>query len=174
MAEIATRSSIHQPNSAQMNAMFTTYHAPLLRYVSRFVNDPDDAADVVATVFSKACIAVPVENPGPWLYTLAHNAAIDALRRKRHHAAIEGLEESVPDHEPLPETHALRAEENYELRAWIAELPALQRRAMELRYFKDMSTPEIAEELGCKVGNVRVLLHRALHTLRSRHAGAVL
>jgi RNA polymerase sigma-70 factor (sigma-E family) len=49
----------------------------------------------------------------------------------------------------------------------LATLAPRQRAAVVLRYFEDLTEPQIAEELGCSVGTVKSQLHDAMNRLRS-------
>lgn len=57
-----------------------------------------------------------------------------------------------------------------QLRRALATLPERQRAAVVLRYFYDYSDQQTADAMGCRIGTVRSLIHRALTGLR---AGAV-
>ncbi len=55
-----------------------------------------------------------------------------------------------------------------ELWPHLAALPARQRAVLVLRYYEDLTEPQVAEQLGCSVGTVKSQAHRALATLRDR------
>lgn len=64
------------------------------------------------------------------------------------------------------------AERDYLMRA-LAALPRRQRTVLVLRYFNDLSDPEIAGALGCSVGTVKSQASRGLARLReSAESGA--
>jgi RNA polymerase sigma factor (sigma-70 family) len=48
----------------------------------------------------------------------------------------------------------------------LSRLPARQRAAIVLRYYADLSDPDIAATLGCRIGTVRSSISRGLATLR--------
>jgi RNA polymerase sigma factor (sigma-70 family) len=52
----------------------------------------------------------------------------------------------------------------------LATLPSKQRAAVALRYWDDWTDEQIAEALGCAPASVRVLVHRALATLKQEIA----
>ena len=54
--------------------------------------------------------------------------------------------------------------------AWTlcAELPPVQRMAVVLRFYDDLSFTEVAQALGCREATARSYIHRALKTLRAR------
>jgi RNA polymerase sigma-70 factor (sigma-E family) len=55
-----------------------------------------------------------------------------------------------------------------ELWPHLAALPARQRAVLVLRYYEDLTEPQVAEQLGCSVGTVKSQTYRALATLRTR------
>jgi RNA polymerase sigma factor (sigma-70 family) len=57
--------------------------------------------------------------------------------------------------------------ETHEMLGALATLPYKQRAAVALRYWDDWTDDQIADALGCAPATVRVLLHRALATLRT-------
>jgi RNA polymerase sigma-70 factor, ECF subfamily len=118
-----------------------------------------------------------------WLRSiLSHNLA-DALRklsaRKREirrewslDAALEQsasrLERWLAAEQSSPSQHAIRREELLRMAEVLAELPDLQRRAIELHHLRGMPLAEIAAQLGTTKAAVAGLLHRGMKTLRKR------
>ena len=105
----------------------------------------------------------------PWLLTLARNRALDTLRLKRERQRSReddfGARELVCT-EPDPETLADREDRAQKVRRVMAELPAQQRRAIELAYFDGMSHSEIAEKLMEPLGTVKSWIRNGLLKLR--------
>lgn len=87
---------------------------------------------------------------------------IDDVRRRRHFARLQHLVAS-PDVEPGPDTAA-----HLDLRAALATLSPQERAAVVLRYFDDLTVPEIAEEMGLAQGTVKRYLHNAVGRLEQR------
>ena len=98
----------------------------------------------------------PDSRPRPWLLTIAHNKAIDHIRRTRQR--VSEIEEAVTD---APAADG-------ELWSAVAALPARQRAAVALRYIGDLSHREIAAAIGCSEEASRRSLHDGLQTLRRR------
>jgi len=105
----------------------------------------------------------------PWLLTLARNRALDTLRLKREKQRSReddfGARELVCA-APDPETIAGHEERAHKVRGVMAELPAQQRRAIELAYFDGMSHSEIAEKLMEPLGTVKSWIRNGLLKLR--------
>ena len=99
----------------------------------------------------------PGSNPRAWLLTIAHNKAIDHLRRAR--PQDRELEEDAVLAEDPPGPDA-------EIWSAVAALPERQRAAVALRYVGDLSHREIAAAIGCSEDASRRSLHEGLATLR--------
>ena len=98
----------------------------------------------------------PDSSPRAWLLTIAHNKAIDHLRRSRR-LEQELDERAVSEDEPGPDAEIWSA---------VAALPQRQRAAVALRYVGDLSHREIAAAIGCSEEASRRSLHEGLATLR--------
>jgi RNA polymerase sigma factor (sigma-70 family) len=153
-------------------AIVERYRRALMRYVSRLLS-PERAEDVVQQAFLKAYEAIHRDaaelNLRPWLYRIAHNGAMNALRdRALGHAELDARIDGVerPD-QALERTLGLR-----NLVVAVKALPERQRSAILLRELEGRSYEEIAAELGVTDGAVRQLLNRARNSLRAA-AGAV-
>ena len=146
------------------------YGRALMRYVSRLL-PPERAEDVVQQSFVKAYEAMhrdTVElNLRPWLYRIAHNNALNALRdRGLRHAELDERLAGVE----RPDQALERAQDLRELVVAVQALPERQRDAILLRELEGRSYEEIGAALGVTDGAVRQLLNRARNTLRSAAA----
>ena len=154
-------------------AIVERYRRALMRYVSRLL-PPERAEDVVQQSFVKAYEAMHRDaaelNLRPWLYRIAHNGALNALRdRSLGHAELDERVDGVerPD-QAFERTVGLR-----ELVVAVQALPERQRSAILLRELEGRSYEEIATALGVTDGAVRQLLNRARNALRSAAAAVV-
>lgn len=86
--------------------------------------------------------------------------------RRRRAVVDERPTADVPD--AAGTDHHARAELRLDLLTALAALPPRQRAVVVLRYFSDLTGPQIARELGVGEGTVRSQLHDALVTLRER------
>jgi RNA polymerase sigma factor (sigma-70 family) len=154
-------------------AIVERYRRALMRYVTRLL-PPERAEDVVQQSFVKAYEAMHRNsaelNLRPWLYRIAHNGALNALRdRGATHTelsdTIDGVER--PD-QAFERSVGLR-----ELVVAVQALPERQRSAILLRELEGRSYEEIATALGVSDGAVRQLLNRARNSLRAAAAAVV-
>ena len=154
-------------------AIVERYRRALMRYVSRLL-PPERAEDVVQQAFVKAYEAMHRDaaelNLRPWLYRIAHNGALNALRdRSLGHAELDERIDGVerPD-QAFERTVGLR-----ELVVAVQALPERQRSAILLRELEGRSYDEIAAALGVTDGAVRQLLNRARNALRGAAAAVI-
>jgi RNA polymerase sigma factor (sigma-70 family) len=148
-------------------AIVGRYRAPLLRYCRRILPDTR-AEDAVQQAFVSAFDAMRRDDAHidlrPWLYRIAHNAALNALRdRSLKHAE---LDEEI-DGVERPDQAMERRQGLRDVLGAVQALPERQRNAMVLRELEGRSYEEIAGTLGVTGGAVRQLLNRARTTLRA-------
>jgi RNA polymerase sigma-70 factor (ECF subfamily) len=147
-----------------LHFLYLRYGDNLCRYVKGIVRDADEAEDITHNVFAKVMTAILQFDPdsapfAAWIFTVARNAAIDELRRKR---PVPYEDVHLPDRAPGDERDVSLA-----LRAALQELPDSQRKVVLLRHLMGLSTPEIAEMLGKTEGSVNGLQHRGRGALRA-------
>ena len=159
-------------NDRAFEAIVLRYHRPLLRHCRRLL-PAGRAEDAVQQTLLSALEAMRSDERelqlGPWLHRIAHNTAIDSLRRMDSHWEV--YDERIDGVEP---THAA-AERRARFHGVIADigtLPDRQRRALVLRELEGRSYDEIAVALGVTDHGVRQLLNRARNAMRAA-AGAL-
>jgi RNA polymerase sigma-70 factor (ECF subfamily) len=149
------------------------YEGRLVRYALRLVGELETARDVVQDVFLKLCRESEDEIGGhlpAWLFTVCRNRSLDVLRsgwqaqRTTDDGVVMGREANHV-RESDPADSAEQAELHVELRRLIDRLPDNQREALDL-WSEGFRYAEIGTIIGAKEGHVRVLVHRALKSLR--------
>lgn len=153
------------------------YQRPIIGYVSRLIGDREAALDVTQEVFIKVYNSLDKYSSEfkftTWLYRIAHNAAIDHLRRNS--ANLQSIETENADgayelqlESPLlsPEKQRERSEWRTEIETVVKCLPAAYRELILLRHSRDMSYDEIAEIAGLPLGTVKNRLFRARELMR--------
>ena len=141
----------------------------LHRYCARMVGSVFDGEDIVQEALAKATEALPsagsLEKAESWLFTIAHNTALDALRRRKRQAEVP-FESNSAD---LPDTSA-------EADSWVAataslatlmQLPVLQRSTVVLMDVLEYSLAETVEVLGTTLPAVKAALHRGRVRLKA-------
>jgi RNA polymerase sigma-70 factor (ECF subfamily) len=145
----------------------------------RLVGDREEAREIAQEAFLRAYTALDTfdcrRSFAPWLYRIATNLSINALKRKKY-AAIsldappgqDGEPLEVADNSMAPESMLIRSEFQDRLRREILALPVKFRIVIELRHFQGLSYQEIATLLGISLANVKSRLFRARQRLRER------
>ncbi len=159
-------------------AAVDAHELPLVRYARRLLGDADLAADVVQHAFMQLCgesQATAGENPAAWLFCVCRNRALDHLRRAGRERSLVDMESESgnPTADSAagvdPAAIAERRELAARLRDLLRELPPPQREAIDL-WCEGFTAKEIAAITGRTEGNVRVLTHRGITTLRNHPA----
>jgi RNA polymerase sigma factor (sigma-70 family) len=123
------------------------------------------AQDVMATLWQKAHLFDPARaGVATWVYTIARNRRIDALRKARR-AEPEELDWGP---EPEPDmAEVLEAQQETErLGRALKGLPAPQRTLIERAFYGELSHSEIASETGLPLGTIKSRIRLALDKLR--------
>src|SRR5689334_1923984 len=160
----------HDPAFA---AIVDRYGPALRRYCARLLG-PGRAEDAVQQAFVNAHAAMRASEQElalkPWLYRIAHNAALNILRASREED--DALDLDRPGAAQTPEVVELR-ERLRETFAAIQALPAAQRDALLLRELEGRSHEEIALALGVSEGGARQHLHRARVAVRAAASAVI-
>ena len=154
------------------------YQGRVFAVAYRITGNREDALDVAQESLLKAYRKIGIWQPTggflPWLLRLTSNQSIDHLRRRKRHQH-ESLDEAfIPTTEgaavePYVQAVdvAVRANEiDARVRASLRVLSPTQKTVFVLRHYEGLQLSEIAEQLGCTVGSVKVHLFRALKKLR--------
>ncbi|MEU8819003.1 sigma-70 family RNA polymerase sigma factor [Actinoplanes sp. NPDC048796] len=157
-------------NSSRLTALHAEHGDALLSYLRGFTRgDRSFAEDLLQETMLRTwrrMDAMPAdgESARRWLYTVARNAAIDALRmRKARPAEVENLDlAAMPDAEDTAETAVAIQQLRYGLRA----LSEAHRIILDELYVKGRSVADIARGLGVPAGTVKSRAHYALRSLR--------
>jgi len=153
------------------------YQRPITSYVYRMLSDYEAALDVTQEVFIKVYNSLEKYSSdykfSTWLYRIAHNAAIDYMRRNS--VSLQSLETEtedgtyqlqIKDERPTPEQEREHTEWRNEIEAVVHCLPAAYRDLIVLRHSRDMSYDEIAEITCLPLGTVKNRLFRAREMMR--------
>jgi RNA polymerase sigma-70 factor (ECF subfamily) len=130
-----------------------------------FLRDRDAAEDVTQEVFIKIWRALPGfdgrASISTWIYTIARNASLSALRARRPQSSLSDPEvmEAVESINPVPSAEVI-VDRAAVLRL-VDQLPTKQRQVIMLFYMEAQSHEEVATMLAMPVGTVKTLLHRA-------------
>jgi len=122
------------------------------------------AQDTLLAVWRKAGQFDPARaSASTWIFTIARNLRIDALRRERPAPAPE----DGADPSPLADALLAGAEADVRVRRALGALPPEQLQVIQLSFFSDAPHAAIAESLGLPLGTVKSRLRLAMTRLRA-------
>jgi RNA polymerase sigma factor (sigma-70 family) len=143
---------------------FRKHYGHVYRYLLRRVRNPAEAEDLAQDVFAAASGALPggasMEQPLPWLYTVAKRRFADAARRRGRERRLTALVGVSRSDEYGPFVAA-------ELRGALGRLPGGQREVVLLKLVRGLSFAEIGTELGLTEAAAKMRFMRALKELRA-------
>ena len=153
------------------------YQRPITAYIFRMLGDYDLSLDVTQDVFIKVYNSLDKYRPeykfSTWIYRIAHNAAIDHMRRNSMQTSSIETENADGAYElqlesslPSPEKDRERSEWRAEIDAIVKCLPPSYRDLIVLRHSQELSYDEIAEVTGLPLGTVKNRLFRAREMMR--------
>ena len=141
----------------------------LHRYCDRMVGSVIDAEDIVQEASIKAIEAVAgaaaIANPEAWLFQIAHNTALDALRRRVRQPRLADEEDLAMVSDPVDAVHQREAAAAA-LHAFM-RLPVAQRSSVILKDVLGYSLDEIGAITGASLAAVKAALHRGREGLRA-------
>ncbi len=153
------------------------YQRPITAYIYRMLNNYDASLDVTQEVFIKVYKSLDKYSSdykfSTWLYRIAHNAAIDHIRRNSNYQQSLEVENADGTYQiqiecpnPTPEENRERSEWRTEIEAVVKCLPQTYRELIVLRHTQEMSYDEIAEITQLPLGTVKNRLFRAREMMR--------
>ena len=163
---------------AELMALSNALRPELHRYAARLMGSVIDGEDVVQDTFARAIEAIDEERDMPslraWLFRIAHNRALDLLRRRAFRATepIEAADEIVDSASADPVETLMRQEAIETAVERFTELPVTQRSAVILKDVLDLSLQDIADTLDLTVNAVKAHLARGRARLKEINAQA--
>ncbi|MGH8273006.1 MAG: RNA polymerase sigma factor RpoE [Gammaproteobacteria bacterium] len=168
-------------DKAAFNALVLKYQRRIVKLVSRYIRDPDEALDVSQEVFIRAYRAIGGFRGDSafytWLYRIAVNAAKNAIGAATRNPVEGGLDVDDPELGAIrgkmtdvasPERLLYTEELKQTINTAMEELPPELRRAIVLRELEGLSYEEIAQAMDCPVGTVRSRIFRAREAIAKR------
>ncbi|MEJ7605811.1 MAG: RNA polymerase sigma factor [Bryobacteraceae bacterium] len=161
----------------KMAELFERHHRPVFNYFYRVTGNPSLAEDLVQDVFLRMLKYRDSYQPRTsfpaWMYQVAKNAHIDAIRKRR-------LETFWKEDAPEPRSSEVPAEERLAaeqdtvlLRQALASLPADKREVLVLSRYQNLKYEEIGQVLGCDANAVKQRVFRAVRALGDKYSELV-
>jgi RNA polymerase sigma-70 factor (ECF subfamily) len=165
-------------SDAAYRKLYETYHSNVVAVVRRRVSDPDVVEDLIQQSFIRAFNALPTFRGdsafGTWITRIAINVCLSHKRSERVRQNWVTLLEDVEyakaamseaTREESPEAYVQNRERRELVLQGIDRLPERYRKAIWLRYVKDLSYEEIVQTLEVPMGTVKTWLNRARRQL---------
>ncbi len=157
------------PDSQPLSAIDVDRLRPRLhRYCTRMVGSALDGEDIVQEALLRALEAGspdrPIEKPEGWLFRIAHNLALDFLRRRARHADTHSEDDVDLIVHPVDEQ--ARREAAAATLPTFMQMPASQRSVVILFDVLEYSAEEVGDILGTTVPAVKSILQRGRSRLR--------
>ena len=155
------------------------YQRPISGYVYRMVGDYEAALDLTQEIFIKVYGSLARYRSefkfSTWIYKIAHNCAVDYLRRNngREQSLVSGIEGDtyelpIESKRLSPEQESEREERRLEIEGVVRALPGAYRELIILRHSQDLTYEEIVEVTGLPLGTVKNRLFRAREMMRQQ------
>ncbi len=159
---------------SELDQLFRQYHRELNRFAYVKLRDREAASDIVQDAFARLLAhqrtGAVVDSPRFFLWRIANNLLIDALRRKRRHGPfipLEGVEEQLIDAAPSAERHLAARQEFRIIKLALDELAPKARAALLLNRVEGLSHVEIAVRLQISPSMVsKHILNALRHCMR--------
>jgi RNA polymerase sigma-70 factor, ECF subfamily len=156
-------------------ALYDRFSGPLYSLVVKMLRNEEDAEEILQSAFLQAwrkAAAYDPERCAPftWLVLIARSKAIDRLRQRQRQArvveaaAADGL--ASPAGGEAADSAVIHHENAAAVGAALQQIPAEQRQAIEMAFFKGMSQTEIAESLAEPLGTIKARIRRGMLRLR--------
>lgn len=155
-------------NRREYNIAVKEFSGRLYGFALKYLQNTDDASDIVQDVFEKLWKNRKKVEPvkvKPWLFTCAHNAMINLIKKKSKMTYVDSMPNVSRETEP---SH----EENYEMKEVIektlSQLPPVQKSIILLRDLEGYNYKEIGEILELSEAQVKVYLFRARNKIKKQ------
>lgn len=165
----------HSGDELAINDLIQRHLRPVYNFVYRLVGGTNETEDITQEVFLKMWQNLGKynieQNFKTWLFTIAHNAAIDWLRRKKNinFSQFENADgenvllDNLVDPEPLPDAVLARADEDKFVAAALNNLAPIYREVLLLYYVEQLTLAEVSQ-----------ILKKPLDTIKSQHRRALI
>jgi len=159
---------------AALELVYGAYKVRVYTFLLRFTSDPELSDDIVQDTFTKALTALPgfsrEQRVLPWLFRVAHNAAIDHIRRRKRFQWLRLPQLTGTRHEPESADRHSAVPEREHIEAFLRTIAPESAAALLLHALEGYSYKEIAEIQACSLTAVRSRIARAREAFRVEYA----
>jgi RNA polymerase sigma-70 factor (ECF subfamily) len=157
-----------------LETLYQRYSRPIFSLALKILGDREVVEEVVQEVFLRLWTRAQGYNAErgkllSWLLTITHHRAIDELRRRRTQPETDGLQDQLAaaeESEGDPTASLAHVEERAAVQQALAQLPAAQRKPIEMAYYGGMTQVEIALALHEPLGTIKTRMRLGMQKLR--------
>jgi RNA polymerase sigma-70 factor (ECF subfamily) len=166
--------AIAEDRSREGFALLFARFAPRVKsYLLKLGAKPEQAEELaqetLLSVWRKAAYYDPSRaSASTWIFTIARNLRIDAIRRERHPDDLADEPELIPAETTRPDDAVSTGQREDKLRVALKTLPPEQAEVVALSFFHDKAHAEISADLGVPLGTVKSRLRLAMIRLRAQ------
>jgi RNA polymerase sigma factor (sigma-70 family) len=167
--------AVENGNQKAYAELMNNYKDSIYFMLLKMTNNPDDADDLTIEAFGKAFKKLHQYTPdyafSTWLFKIASNNCIDYIRKKKKitlsidksfdNQTGNEMAQNIPAGVPDPEENYIKKQKVKLMREIVEKLKPRYKSLIEMRYFKELSYEEIADELKLPLGTVKAQLFRA-------------
>ena len=168
-----------QGDPQALEILYDRYSRVVFSFALRIVNDQLIAEEVLQEVFFRAwqqgsSFRASKGTFLTWLLSITHNMAIDEVRKRKRRPQRSDSDDpdvvlaAVADGGPSVEDEVWIRSLRERITRALDTLPAAQREAIELAYFRGMTHREIADALGEPLGTIKTRMRLGMHKLRDQ------
>ena len=176
------RRAVDDQDQAAYAELMERYRESIYYMLLKMVNNPDDADDLTIEAFGKAFSRLKQYQPNyafsTWMFKIASNNCIDFIRKERKKRTMsidtglrnedgENVTYDIESDARDPEEEMQRNQRMKAMRQVVDKLKPRYKQLVILRYFKEYSYDEIAQELDLPLGTVKAQLFRARDFLQT-------
>lgn len=169
-------------NEESLAVLIKRYLKPIYSFAYTYARDEAQAQDITQETFVKAWKSIKKFDQSKsfktWLFTIAKNTALDALKKKRtipfsafeNEAGENMLTETLADPSPSALEILQNLDKTKSLAMTLEKLPSKYREILVLYYTQHLNFREIAERLNISLNTIKSQHRRALIVLKKKLA----
>jgi RNA polymerase sigma-70 factor (ECF subfamily) len=179
--DLAWMARVKQGDTMAFGELIEVHQQRVIGTVAKMLGDESDAEDIAQQVFIRVWRSAPRYQPTAkfttWLFKITRNLVFNELRRRKRHPTFSLDRTAEDDDRPMqtadhvskpPDIALLDEEMQMAIQRAIEELPEVQRMAIVLRRYDDITYEEIGEILDLSVPAVKSVIFRARTELREK------
>ncbi len=157
-------------DSKAFEYLFNRYRGSIQQlYLQRTGGNAEDADDLLQETFIKVYLNLHrYDNTytfGQWIYAIARNTFVDFMRKRRDDLSIDVIPSenyaASTSSTLTPEESIINSQQKTQLEQFLERMAPRYRKLVELRFFRELSYEEIAEQMEMPMGTVKTQIHRA-------------